>query len=218
VEGMTILSSLKFLKGRANSAGKVLFRKYGKELVPKYGFMNENPGYSEFSIGIYSYGAPEVLRWGEATLRIGNFCGIANGVVILVGGGSEHRIDWITSYPFNVVFKESWHHVEHPSAKGDVIIGNDVWIGLNALILSGVRIGDGAVIGASSVVTRDVPPYAIVGGNPARVIRMRFSQDKIDQLLRIKWWNWSFEKIRENMPLLLSERIDEFIDANSESV
>ncbi len=201
---------------RFSYVGRLLFQKFGKELYPKYGFMNENPGYAGFSIGNFSYGAPTIIGWEkQTTLRIGNFCSISKGVIILLGG--EHRIDWITTYPFSDLFKEFRHLVGHPATKGHVVIGNDVWIGLNALILSGVQIGDGAVIGASSVVTRDVPPYAVVAGNPARVIKMRFSQEKIDKLLRIKWWNWSFEKIMENMPLLLSERFEEFVNKSTKS-
>lgn len=90
-------------------------------------------------------------------------------------------------------------------------IGNDVWIGYGATILSGVRIGDGAIVGANAVVTKDVPPYAIVAGNPAHVIRMRFSPQIISDLLQIQWWNWPFDKIRKNMPLLLSDNITKFI-------
>jgi len=102
----------------------------------------------------------------------------------------------------------------HPSTKGDVTIGNDVWVGINTLVLSGVSIGDGAVIGASSVVANDVPPYTVVAGNPARLIRRRFDDETIKKLLEMKWWNWDIQKIKDNMPLLRSNHIAEFIEKN----
>jgi len=178
-----------------------------------YLFTKENPKYSEYSIGRFSYGAPKVLRWGnDSKLEIGSFCSIADDVFILLSG--EHQPDWITMYPFNVLFSEFQRFSGHSTTKGDVIIGNDVWIGTNVIILSGVKIGDGAVIGAGSVVTKDVEPYAIVAGNPAKLVRMRFDEETVDILLRIKWWNWDIQHIREDMPLLLSNRVKEFIDKN----
>jgi acetyltransferase-like isoleucine patch superfamily enzyme len=164
-------------------------------------------------IGRFSYGEPTVLHWREkATLKIGSFSSIGPGVVILLGG--HHRPDLITTFPFNVVFKEFSKILGHPTSKGDVVIGNDVWIGTNALILSGVKIGDGAVVAASSVVTEDVDPYTIVGGNPARLIRKRFDQETIDKLLKIRWWSWDIQRIKENVPLLLSNKVEEFIKKN----
>ena len=164
-------------------------------------------------MGRFSYGKPTVLRWGEeATLAIGNFCSISSGVTILLDG--VRRPDWITSFPFHSFQKEFKSVPGHPATKSKVIIGNDVWIGINALILSGITIGDGAIIGAQSVVTKDVEPYTIVAGNPAKVIRTRFDNETINELLKIKWWNWSIERIKENMPLLLSNNINEFIKKN----
>jgi len=165
-----------------------------------------------YDIGEYTYGFPKVLSWGEgATLRIGKFCSIAEGVVILLGG--EHRIDWVTTYPFSVLFPEAGEFRGHPRTKGDVVIGNDVWIGQEATILSGVTIGNGAVIAARSVVSRPVPDYAIVGGNPARVVRYRFPEPQIRALQEIAWWNWPRERIVRYLPLLLSNQIDDFIEA-----
>ena len=176
-------------------------------------FMNKNPKYAAYSIGKFSFGYPKVKSWGEnATLKIGSFCSIAPGVNIVLGG--EHRIDWITTYPFNKILHEYKYLKGHPATKGDIIIGNDVWIGMNATILSGVTIGDGAVIGANSLVTNDVEPYMIVGGNPAKPIRKRFDQQTIDRLLRIKWWDWDIEKIKRNVPDLLSKQVEQFLDKN----
>ncbi len=168
--------------------------------------------FRHYDIGEYTYGFPKVLSWGEgATLRIGKFCSIAEKVVILLGG--EHRIDWVTTYPFSVLFPEAAEFHGHPRTKGDVVIGNDVWIGQEALILSGVTIGNGAVIAARSVVSRPVPDYAIVGGNPARVVRYRFPEPQIRALQEIAWWDWPREKIVRYLPLLLSDQVEDFIKA-----
>jgi acetyltransferase-like isoleucine patch superfamily enzyme len=99
----------------------------------------------------------------------------------------------------------------HPTTKGNVVIGNDVWIGFGAIILSGVTIGDGAAIGACSVVTRDVPPYAIAAGNPAQIIRYRFPEEIVATLLRIKWWDWPEDKVKENLHLICSDSMGVFI-------
>jgi len=171
--------------------------------------------YSEsITYGKGSYGQPVVRGWGEnATATVGKYCSIASGVVIFTGG--EHRVDWVTTYPFSVLWSEVAGHIQgHPKTKGNVIIGNDVWIGADAFILSGVTIGHGAVVGAKAVVTKNVPPYAIVGGNPAKIIRYRFDQETIDNLLTIAWWDWPDEKIRSNMHLLLSNNVEGFIQQN----
>ena len=145
-------------------------------------------------IGDYTYGSPEVLSWGEnTTLNIGKFCSIASGVKIFLGG--NHNIKFMTTYPFNAIFPMFSDIVGHPLSKGNVNIGNDVWLGNNATILSGVTIGDGAVVGCNAVVAKDVPPYAVVIGNPARIIKYRFESDVIKNLLEIKWWEWSDKDI-----------------------
>lgn len=157
-----------------------------------------------------TYGDPLVLHWGEnAKLKIGQFCSISSEVEILLGG--EHRSDWITTYPFNCLWADAQYVSGHPKTKGDVVIGNDVWIGRGACILSGVIIGDGAIVGARALVAKDVPPYAIVAGNPARIIRYRFCETTIQKLLEIAWWNWPEEKIAEALPYLLSNEIEAFI-------
>ncbi len=166
--------------------------------------------YAGYAIGPYTYGDPEILAWSaESMLSIGAFCSIADGVVMILDG--EHRTDWVTTFPMGGFFSEAKDCRGHPRSKGEVRIGNDVWIGRDALILSGVTIGDGAVIGARSVVAKHVSPYAIVGGNPARLIRYRFDEAEIAALQRIAWWNWPREKIAEAMPLLLSSDIKGFI-------
>jgi acetyltransferase-like isoleucine patch superfamily enzyme len=159
-----------------------------------------------FVIGRGTYGEPLIRQWPEAatlaTLKVGSFCSISDKVTIFLGG--NHRVDWITTYPFTM-FRDSAKNIKgHPATKGDVIIGNDVWIGSGATILSGVQIGNGAVIGACSVVTKDIPSYAIVGGNPAKLLRMRFTTDKIVSLERLAWWNWPDDKLDIAMPLLLA--------------
>jgi len=158
-------------------------------------------------IGAYTYftGKPRVLNFAEGgTLRIGKFCSIGPGMTILLGG--EHRTDWVTTYPFNLI-----SHMRLSKTKGDVTIGNDVWIGLEAAILGGVNVGDGAVVGAHSVVTRDVKPYSIVGGNPARHIRFRFDSYTRALLQKISWWDWPLPKIKEAWPLLLSPDAAAFV-------
>lgn len=158
-------------------------------------------------VGDFTYGIPNVQTWGEnAKLHIGKFCSIGKNVQILMGG--EHHTEWCTTYPFNVLMGDYFGASERlTKTKGDVWIGNDVWIGQDAKILSGVRIGDGAVIGTGAVVTKNVRPYEIVGGIPAKVIRLRFDPDDIHILLALKWWDWIVEKIAEALPLLSSNDI-----------
>ena len=126
--------------------------------------------------------------------------------------GGEHRSDWVTTYPFNVLDPRFTHIKGHPHSKGDVVIGNDVWVGRGAAILSGVRVGDGAVIGAYAVVVRDVPAYGIVAGNPAKLLRTRFSDAIIEELEDVRWWDWPDERIDRAVPYLQSDRIDEFLN------
>lgn len=178
-------------------------------------FMNRNPRYAGYEIGDYTYGWPTIhdYEWAVDTMerrsaiRIGKFCSLAEGASIFKGG--NHRPDWFTTYPFNNLDADFGHITGHPHSNGDVVIGNDVWMGRGSMILSGVTIGDGAVIGAGSVVTKDVPPYAIVGGVPARVIRMRFDDETITYLLEQKWWDLPYEKIRLIIPELLSANIEQ---------
>jgi Acetyltransferase (isoleucine patch superfamily) len=162
-------------------------------------------------IGDFTYGNPQVFSWNEgAKLVIGKFCSVAQDVRIMLGG--EHRPDWVTTYPFNALIDQFSSIQGHPKSKGDVIIGHDVWIGMSATILSGVHIGNGAVVGANALVTKDVPDYAIVGGNPARFIRFRFKRPVVKQLLRTAWWDWDDEALVAAIPMLQSGRIKDFLN------
>ena len=162
-------------------------------------------------VGEGTYGSPIVHNWGEdSKLIIGNYCLIADKVEIFLGG--NHRIDWISTFPFNQKFDSAKYIEGHPATKGDVVIGNDVWIGMNAVIMSGVAIGDGAVIAANSVVTKNVNPYAVVAGNPAREKKSRFPSSQIEKLLNLKWWNLGENKIEKLIPFLMSDSIDRLIE------
>ncbi len=164
----------------------------------------------QVAIGPYSYGRPKI-RFPEsgARLVIGRFCSIADGVEILLGG--NHRLDWATTYPF-AALPGLWPEAagldgSHVS-NGDVVIGHDVWLGSQSLILSGVTIGHGAVVAARAVVTRDVPPYAIVAGNPARLVRYRMEEDRIAVLLASRWWTRPDVELRQLIPVLMSDRVE----------
>jgi len=164
-----------------------------------------------WEIGNHTYGTPLVMEAGLAGLEIGKFCSIAPGVNIILG---NHITNTATTYPFSSL-KDFWpgarrDPVSDHGSKGDVKIGNDVWIGRYATIMSGITIGDGAVIAANSVVTKDVKPYSIVGGNPAKLLRMRHSDEIVEALLQIKWWAWSDEEVDNNIKYLMSD-INEFV-------
>ncbi len=169
--------------------------------------------FPQYDIGRATYGIPKVIWGGDggATLRIGAFCSIAGEVEIFLGG--EHRVDWVTTFPFSVMWPSASHIEGHPATKGDVVVGNDVWIGRRATLLSGVTIGDGAVVGSCSLVTKDVAPYTIVGGNPARPVRARFDEATVERLLAIRWWDWDDATIERFLPLMLSDRIEDFLAA-----
>jgi virginiamycin A acetyltransferase len=142
-------------------------------------------------------------------LIIGKFCMIASGVTFIMNG-ANHLTDAISAYPF-AIFGKGWEHAmdgkKYPN-KGDTVIGNDVWIGYNATIMAGVKIGDGAIVASKSVVTKDVEPYSIVGGNPAKEIRKRFPGSTIQRLLKLKWWDWDIEKITKNLQHITNTNID----------
>ena len=144
-------------------------------------------------------------------LLIGSFCSIGTGASFIMAGNQGHRHDWISSFPFFYMNDEPAFSDAHDAFQkaGDTIIGNDVWIGTEAMILPGVHIGHGAVIGSRALITKDVEPYTIVGGNPAKSIKKRFSEKEIAMLLEINWWDWPLDKIKHAMPLLCSANIAE---------
>lgn len=194
------------------SAIRKLRRRLGPTQAAEPLLTAENPRFAAHKIGRATYGSPRVLSWRDSTaLEIGSFCSISDTVTIMLGG--EHRIDWVTTYPFPDFFPEAGGFKGHPHTKGNVVIGNDVWIGYEALILSGVRIGNGAVVAARSVVTRNVAPYSIVAGNPARHVKFRFDEAAVKALEEIAWWDWPLEKIKEAWPLLLAADVQAFIAA-----
>ena len=156
--------------------------------------------------GKHTYGA---FKATSGIITVGNFCSIAAGVNVIIL--ADHQKDWVTTYPFtkrwgtkdtgNPVVKQNPH----------VVVGNDVWIGQGAILLEDTVIGDGAIVGCYSVTHGEIPPYSIVVGNPARVTSKRFTENQIAALLRIQWWNWEDDKIKEFAPLLSSSDVDRFI-------
>jgi chloramphenicol O-acetyltransferase type B len=165
----------------------------------------------KYEFGFASYGLPEVDDWHEGSvLKIGSFCSIAQGVRILLGG--NHRSDWLSTYPFPVMFHDLKHIKNYSVTRGDVVIGSDVWICTGAIILSGVTIGHGAIIAAGSVVSRDIPPYGIYAGNPAKLLKFRFSPEIINTLLSSEWWSWPQEELLECSYFLCSSDIESFIE------
>jgi len=173
-------------------------------------YTRNKPGYGKYDIGEYTYGAPTIIDNGEE-LRIGRFCSIAQGVTIVLGG--EHGMDGASTYPLFYMFPGK--NIQQPGkiSKGPINIGNDVWIGTNALILSGVTIGNGAVIAAGSVVTKDVPAYAVVGGVPARTIKMRFDDATITRLQATQWWECSLAELSGLSRLFAEGDMDAFLSA-----
>jgi acetyltransferase-like isoleucine patch superfamily enzyme len=170
------------------------------------------------TMGRFTIGVPKINFWrNPATgrveggrVRIGSFCSIGEEVEIFLGG--EHHMDWVTTYALRVCLEMEGAWADgHPTSKGDVTIGNDVYVGVGSKILSGVTLGDGSVVGAYSVVARDVRPYSINAGAPAREIRMRFADEQIAELCKARWWDWPLERIKQSADLLCSPNVDEFI-------
>ena len=174
------------------------------------------------TMGKHSYYAePPTLRYSEKH-RVNNSCHTYIGKYSCIGRqvvmitGCYHRLDWITSYPFGHIKQNEFPKFNgkgHPTSNGDIVIGNDVWIADNVTIMSGVHIGDGAVIAANSHVVKNVEPYSIMGGNPARVIRYKFDEETIESLLSIKWWDWEDEKVNYYSPKLCNSNISDFIES-----
>lgn len=171
--------------------------------------------YSYYAGYYHGHGFEDCARYlvpdaGADRLIIGSFCSIGSGAVFVMAGNQGHRTDWASTFPFywmrDVPAFQGAANGYRPA--GDTVIGNDVWIGSEATILAGVRIGDGAVIGTRALVARDVEPYAIVGGNPAQVIRMRFDDSQIAMLREMAWWDWPEDRLQAAMPLLTSGDIE----------
>jgi virginiamycin A acetyltransferase len=187
-------------------------------------FLNNVVDHPQIEIGDYTYydnpdGHEHFLKdvlylfdFVGDKLILGKFCAIARGVRLLMNGGN-HATDGLSTYPF-FIFANGWEDARRPSFpyKGDTVIGHDVWLGYDATLLPGVQVGSGAIIGAGSVVTKDVRPYAIVAGNPAREVRRRFDDATIDHLLTLAWWDWPADKITRNLKAITAGNFDE-IDA-----
>lgn len=143
-------------------------------------------------------------------LIIGSFCSIGTGACFIMAGNQGHRSDWISTFPFYYMDEVDAFHGSLNAYRpaGDTIIGNDVWIGAEVMVMPGITIGDGAIIGSRALVTKDVAPYTVVAGNPAKEIRKRFAPTAIDRLQEMKWWNWDMEKISAAMPLICSADVE----------
>ncbi len=146
-------------------------------------------------------------------LIIGKFCALARGVKFIMNG-ANHKLDGFSTYPFQI-FGNGWEKSPQTGDlpyKGNTVIGNDVWIGYEAVIMPGIQVGDGAVIAAKSIVVSDVAPYTIFGGNPAKCIRQRFDDEVIKSLLKVAWWNWDIEKITRNLEKIVAADIEALIN------
>lgn len=143
-------------------------------------------------------------------LIIGSFCSIGSGAAFIMAGNQGHQMEWISTFPFHYMKEEPAFNdaINGYQNAGDTVIGNDVWIGAEAMILPGITIGDGAIIGTRALITKNVEPYTVVAGNPARVIRKRFSDDKIAMLLEMKWWSWPLDELKQVMKILTSGNIE----------
>lgn len=167
-------------------------------------------------LGRHTYSATEITilsRDSKAKVVIGSFCSIGGNLTLLLGG--RHNTDWATTFPFGHISRDIFNTHDgkgHPKEERGITIGNDVWIGGNVTIMGGVTIGDGAIIATNSHVVKNIEPYAIVGGNPATVIKRRFNTYYISKMLDIQWWNFPDETIKELVPLLCSSNIKGFFD------
>lgn len=190
---------------------------------PRIMFVRNVTDLPNVSIGEYTYyddpDGPEAFRrnilyhyaFSGDRLIIGKFCAIAMGTKFVMNG-ANHRTDGVTTFPFPI-FGPDWADpsgdlLDMPG-RGDTVIGNDVWIGYDSLVMPGVTIGDGAIIGARSVVTRNIPAYAVAAGNPARVVKMRFDEATIERLLALRWWDWDIGKITRNITRLCGGRVED---------
>lgn len=162
-------------------------------------------------VGRHTYGRFHVAYYeGDPPneVRVGSYTSIARGVEFIIGG--NHHPEWVSQYPFRISFGLPGAFADgQPASRGPITVGSDVWIGRKATVLSGVSIGDGAVVGAGAVVAKDIRPYAIAVGNPAREIKRRFADDDVERLLQIRWWDWPEEEILGIVEILNGSRLDE---------
>lgn len=201
---------------------------YPKAGFPQVGFLKPLVKNPQIVVGDYTYfddpDGPEHFEQRAVLylfpfigdkLILGKFCALARGVRFLMNG-ANHALAGFSTYPF-YIFGDGWEHsMPLPEAfpyKGDTVVGNDVWLGYDVMVMPGVVIGDGAIVAAGSVVTNDVPAYTVVGGNPARVIRRRFDDAVIDELLQIRWWDWPAARITQHLPAILSADLPTLRDA-----
>lgn len=223
-----MLENLNPSYGPYRNGAKEKFRRFCKKVWARakryleheeYRMLNQNPKYNNaiIKVGDLTYGhpdtnSPRIVYFGERTeLEIGKFCSIAENVTIFIGG--YHNSSFISTYPFSTAFSDVPFTdilVHKPKTK----IGNDVWIGANVIIMAGIKIGNGAIVAAGSVVVKDISDYEIIGGNPAKTIGKRFSDEQIEGLNKIAWWDWDITKIKSSASVLQSESIDEFIQKN----
>ena len=193
---------------------QVKLRKLAFRLTPprlRSPFCRDDPWLAKYEIGEWTYGRIKVLAWGDnPKLQVGRFCSLGSGTTIFLDNG-EHNPAHVSTYPLRLALPKLRSSAPDVTGKGSVGIGSDVWVGDASTILSGVRIGNGAVIGTRSVVTKDVPAYAIAVGNPARIVRMRFTPAQISALEQIAWWDWPFDRIQEAAPWLMASSLDNFI-------
>jgi hypothetical protein len=158
-----------------------------------------------------SYGIPRIyhFNYDDARLIVGNYSSV--GGTYMLGG--QHPVDQVTTYPLRINLQMEGAGLDgNPTPRGDTVVGSDVWTGYGSWMLSGVKIGDGAIVAGGALVTKDVPAYAVVGGNPARIIKYRHTEEQREALLQIRWWDWSEEEIREAVPMMTTTDIDSFID------
>jgi len=171
---------------------------------------------TEVTLGRYSniYG-PIKNRFPVSNLRVGQFTSIATGLTVMLGG--DHATNLVTTTNFVNLMPKKFAGLLNPFpptglTKGDIIIDHDVWIGQDVTIMSGVHISSGAIVGTASVVSKDIPPYAVIVGNPGRIVKYRFDQNTINRLLKIAWWDWSIEKIHENYAYFVNPDIELFVN------
>lgn len=167
--------------------------------------------YPHHTFGTGTYGSPEVIEYDADThLSVGAYTSIASGVKVMLGG--SHRMDWVTSFPFPMMLDELKDVEDCNVSNGDVVIGSDCWLCRDAMILSGVTVGHGAVVAAGAVVCKDVPPYAVVGGNPAKFIKWRFDEQTRERLLASAWWDWPEAEVKAVARTLCSNDIEGLLD------